>query len=131
MAKTNIRTPMPVKMRAKQFAMFDAMKGLTEAIKEREKYFCRKKELSESRISEINDQLVAINEGDVISVHYYCEYDNRYRQIAGTVVKLDSFWKEVQIDKTSIGFSEIESITFVKTTTSVYNQDRHSVADTN
>ena len=33
--RATIRTPMPVKMRAKQLMMFDAMKGLTEAIGER------------------------------------------------------------------------------------------------
>lgn len=44
-------------MRAKQFAMFDALKGLKDAIAEKEKEFCSKRELTEERIDEINQTL--------------------------------------------------------------------------
>ena len=70
--KTTIRTPMPIKMRAKQFAMFDAMKGLTEAIAGKEESYIQKKELSESRIEEINQQLQTLRKGDRVNLSYYC-----------------------------------------------------------
>ena len=38
MGRTTTRIPMPIKQRAKQFAMFDAMKGLTEAIAAKERH---------------------------------------------------------------------------------------------
>ena len=38
---------MPAKIRAKQFMMFDAMKGLTEAIAAKERQFYPQKELAE------------------------------------------------------------------------------------
>lgn len=99
-----------LRMRAKQFAMFDALKGLTEAIAEKEKQYCRKKELSESEIAEINDQLVTLNEGDVISVNYYCNYSKQYRKITGTIMKIDSFWKEVQIEKRLLVFLKLKAL---------------------
>ena len=108
--RTTIRTPMPVKMRAKQFMMFDAMKGLTEAIAEKEESYAPRKELSESRIEEINQQLQMLQAGDTITISYYCSYEKQYRAIKETIIRIDSFWKELQIGGTVISFSEIEEI---------------------
>ena len=110
MGKATIRVPMPIKMRAKQFAMFDALKGLREAIAEKEKQSSQKKELSESRIDEINTQLTLLCVGDFVAVEYYCSYGKKYRKIEGKLVKIDVFWRELQINRTVIGFSEIENI---------------------
>lgn len=108
--KTTIRTPMPIKMRAKQFAMFDALKGLTEAIAEKERQCVPQIELSEERIEEINCKLKAISSGDIITVVYYCQYSKQYRQLSGKVVGIDSYWKSVQIGSVSISFDEIFEI---------------------
>lgn len=108
--KTTIRTPMPIKMRAKQFAMFDALKGLTEAIAEKESFYTPKKELSESRIEEINHQLQMLKKGDIVTLSYYCSYGRQYRTITEVISKIDLFWKEIQIGGTVIGFSEIHEI---------------------
>ena len=109
-ARTTIRTPMPIRMRAKQFAMFDALKGLTEAIAEKEHQFCPKKELTEERIKEINQCLTMLLEGDIVSVTYYCQYGRQYQRLTGTLRRVDDYWNEVQVEKTVIGFGEILDI---------------------
>ena len=101
---------MPIRMRAKQFAMFDALKGLKEAIAEKERQQTPRKELSEGRIEEINQQLSLINKGDFISVTYHCQYGKQYRQISGRIDKVDEYWKVLQIGEISIAFEEIFSI---------------------
>lgn len=108
--KTTIRTPMPIKMRAKQFAMFDALKGLTDAVAEKERRQTPKKELAEGRIEEINQQLLLINKGDFVSVTYYCQHGKQYRQITGRIDKVDKYWKILQIGEVSIAFEAIFSI---------------------
>ena len=110
MAKTTTRIPMPVRMRAKQFAMFDALKGLTEAIAEKERLLYPKKELSAERIEEINAVLAALNPGDEVTVEYYCQYGNCYKQITGSVQKIDSFWEQIELNDVSISFQELYSI---------------------
>lgn len=109
-ARTTTRVPMPIKMRAKQFAMFDAMKGLTEAIAEKEESYIPRKELSESRIEEINQQLQMLQKGDRVNLSYYCSYGRQYRETTGIIVRIDLFWNELQVGETVIGFSEIDDI---------------------
>lgn len=110
MARATIRMPMPVKMRAKQFAMFDAMKGLTEAIAEKERQYTNKKDLSEDRVNEINDILCELQPGDDVEVGYYCQYGKTYRKVTGVLRKIDCYWKTVVIESTTISFGEIDSI---------------------
>lgn len=110
MVRTTIRTPMSVKMRAKQFMMFDAMKGLTEAIAAKEQQLYPQKELAEDRIEEINRKLSELRVGDAVTIYYYCQYAKAYNQLTGTIIKIDTFWKTLQIDEKTIDFSEIDSI---------------------
>ena len=112
--KTTIRTPIPVKIRAKQFAMFDAMKGLTDAIAAKEQQDYPKRELTEERINEINQCLSKLQTGDRVTLSYYCQYGKQYCQLTGTVTKIDSFWQEIQIGSMTICFSEIDSIILEK-----------------
>lgn len=111
MARTTIRTPMPAKIRAKQFMMFDAMKGLTEAIAEKERQFYPQKELADDRIAELNGKLSALRVGDAVTIDYYCQYAKNYTQLTGIITKIDAFWKTIQINEKTIDFCEIDSIT--------------------
>ncbi len=120
MARTTIRMPMPVKMRAKQFAMFDAMKGLTEAIAEKDHQYYPRRELTEERKTEINGKLSAVNKGDWVTVAYYCQYGKRYRQLSGKVVRVDNYWKVIQIGAVSIAFDELYDIVEELMTNEVY-----------
>ena len=110
MARTTTRVPMSVKNRAKQFMMFDAMKGLTEAIAEKERQFTPKKELAEDRIAELNECLMALQPGTEVTVDYYCQYESRYKQLSGQVKKIDLYWEAIQIDECTVAFSEISNI---------------------
>ena len=83
---------MPRSKRAAQFAMFDALKGLKEAI------------------AEINAQLTNLKSGNVATVVYYCDYAQEYHQITGPVRKVDGYWKVLQIGDLSIDFCEIAEI---------------------
>lgn len=71
--------------------MFDAMKGLTEAIAEKERQFTPKRELAEDRIEELNELLMELYTGDEVTVEYYCQYESRYKQITVRVKKIDLY----------------------------------------
>lgn len=113
MGRTAIRVPMPIKQRAKQFAMFDAMKGLTEAIAEKERQICPKRELEKDKIDELNESLSMLHPGDEVTVEYYCQYGNQYKQLTGMVKKIDLFWKELQIGESFVAFQEISNIELI------------------
>lgn len=110
MAVKAVRAPMPRSKRAAQFAMFDALKGLKEAIAEKERIPTPRRILSEDAIAEINAQLVALKPGNMAMVVYYCEYAQEYHQLTGAVRKIDSYWKILLIGNVSIDFCEIAEI---------------------
>ena len=110
--KTTIRSPMPVKMRAKQFMMFDAMKGLTEAIAEKERQYYPQKELTEERICEINRQLAGLRIGNITTVYYYCVNRKQYIEITGPLLKIDPLEKEIHVGKDIVKFCEIDRIEY-------------------
>ena len=110
MAAKVVRAPMPRSKRAAQFAMFDALKGLKEAIAEKERIPTPRRILSEDAIAEINAQLTSLKPGNVATVVYYCDYAQEYHQLTGSVRKVDAYWKLLQIGNVSIDFCEIAEI---------------------
>ena len=44
------------------------------------------------------------------TVVYYGAYEQAYKQLTGTVKKVDSFWKTLQIGDITIDFSEIAEL---------------------
>ena len=98
---------MPASRRAKQFMAFDALKGLKEAIAARERLTEPRKELSEDRIREISDQLLRLQPGQMVTVVYYCAYEQSYLQLTGPVTKVDGYWCCLQVGQTMIDFTEI------------------------
>ena len=113
MARTTVRAPMPASRRAKQFAPFDALKGLKEAIVEKERMPTPRRILAEDALAEINEQLSVLRKGTMATVVYYCEYAQEYHQITGTVVAVDTYWRLLQVGNTSIDFSEIAEIEII------------------
>ena len=101
---------MPIRMRAKQFAMFDALKGLREAITGKEQQYCTKIEIAEDKIDEINSTISFLRKGDNVTIKYYCEYSKNYKMISGEIEKLDIFWKSIQVGNIAISFTEITDI---------------------
>lgn len=110
MVQSKPRVPMPPSHRAKQFAPFQALKGLNEAIARKEKKPAPRRYLTEDAIAEINAALKALKKGQMITVVYYCEYEQDYYQLTGAVVKVDSYWKILQVGNMSIEFCEIFEI---------------------
>lgn len=107
MAKTTVRAPMPPSRRAKQFAPFDALKGLKEAIARKEHVPEPRRELSEDAIAEINAKLTMLKPGSWVTVVYYCNYTQEIHQLTGQVSKVDSYWKTLEIGNVSIDFAEL------------------------
>ena len=83
--------------RAKQFLPFDALKGLQEALREKEQEQEEKIELSEETLTELNDSFNQIEKGSYVKIKYY--KNRRYSEIEGTVTNIDYIKKKIQIDK--------------------------------
>ena len=113
MARTTVRAPMPASRRAKQFAPFDALKGLKEAIAEKERIPTPRRILAEDALAELNQQLSQLRKGTIVTVVYYCIYAQEYHQITGVVVSVDCYWNLLQVGNMAIDFSEIAEIEII------------------
>ena len=102
-----VRVPMPRSKRAKIFSSFDALSGLKEAIEAKERVIEPRRYPSEDAIAEINAKLLNLQKGQIITVVYYGDYEQRYLQLTGPVIKVDPYWHSIQIENITIDFSEI------------------------
>ena len=110
MATKTVRAPMPRSRRAKQFMTFDALRGLKEAIAAKERVIEPRRYLSEDAIAEINDKLVSLHKGEIITITYYGIYEQTYKQLTGPVKRIDVYWNSLQLGDIAIEFSEIYDI---------------------
>jgi len=95
--------------RAKQFLPFDALKGLQEALREKEIEHEEKRELSEESLKELEKKFNKIEKGSQVKIKYY--KNNEYIEIAGVVTNIDYIKKKIQINKTeNINISDILKI---------------------
>ena len=83
--------------RAKQFLPFDALKGLQEALREKEIEYEAKKDLSEDTLQELNTKFNQIENGKYVKIKYY--KNGRYSEIKGIVTNIDYIKKKIQINK--------------------------------
>lgn len=114
MARTTVRAPMPASRRAKQFVPFDALKGLKEAIAEKERIPTPRRILADDAIEELNQLLSELRKRNIVTVVYYCINEQEYHQITGTVVLVDKYRNLLQIDNIAIDFSEISEIEIIR-----------------
>lgn len=97
--------------RAKQFLPFDALKGLQEALKEKEKEleFVQRIDLVDEVIEKISEKLQMLELGNVVVVKYYC--NKSYKEVIGEVRKVDRVKKKLVIlvgnEEVSVKFSDI------------------------
>ena len=77
--------------RARQFLPFDALKGLQEALREKEIELDERKELSEESIEELSNKLQMVERGNKVRLVYY--HQRKYRQIEGTVIDFRRWFK--------------------------------------
>ena len=110
MLKRGPRAPMPPSRRAKQFAPFDALKGLTEAIAAKEKRPEPRRELTDYMKEQINNTLTDLRKGQQVTVVYYGSMEQETLQVTGTVMKVDAYWQTLQVNKLVIDFSEVYEI---------------------
>ena len=97
--------------RAKQFASFDALKGLREALLQKEKIIVPKTELSEDKKAELDRILHMIKPSDMITVIYYA--DSEYLKITGMVSRFSSGSRMLQIAGTKLSFDNIRDIELI------------------
>lgn len=105
-----IRAPMPPSKRAKIFSMFDALKGLKEALAAKERIPEERKILAVDAIEELNRTLTELDKGATITVVYYCIHGQCYNQLTGPLIKVDPFWRNLQLGQTCIDFEDIYEI---------------------
>ena len=107
MATKTVRAPMTRARRAKQFMPFDALVGLRDAIAAKERVTEPRRYLTEDAITEINDSLLELKKGQIITVVYYGIYEQTYLQLTGAVTKVDPYWHSLQLGNVVIDFREI------------------------
>ncbi len=110
MLKRGPRAPMPPSRRAKQFAPFDALKGLKEAIAAKEKRPEPRREITDYMKEQINITLSDLRKGQQVTVVYYCTMEQETLQITGTIMKVDPYWQTLQVNNVAIDFSEIYDV---------------------
>ena len=98
---------MPRSKRAKIFSSFDALSGLKEAIAAKERVIEPRRYPSEDAVAEINEKLLELHKGQIVTVVYYGIYEQIYLQLTGPVTKVDSYWQSLQIGDITIDFPEI------------------------
>lgn len=104
---------MPRINRASQFAPFDALKGLSEAIKlkEYEHERVQKNNLSEDEILRISKILSKIKRGDTIFVKYF--FDGYIKEITGSA-KIFICEGYLLVSDIEINFNDILDIKIIK-----------------
>lgn len=94
--------------RAKQFMPFAALKGLPEALAQKEKIIVPKIELSEDYRDELDRILSGIRLRDIITIVYF--HDGCYIRTSGMVSRIDTLSGYIQIVNRKIYFKDIYSI---------------------
>lgn len=83
--------------RAKQFLPFDALKGLQEALREKEIEYEEKKDLSEDTLNDLNNKFNQIDNGSFVKITFY--KNGKYSEIKGRVTNINYIKKKIQINK--------------------------------
>ena len=101
---------MPPSQRAKQFAPFDALVGLRQALKEKEKIRVPRKEISDDMAEEIDRNLKSLEAGKIVTIVWYNEIERNYIQITGEVKNINVKKRFIQIEAIYIHFDDIYEI---------------------
>lgn len=96
--------------RAKQFAPFDALKGLQEALREKERLHERveRKEISEEKQEELTILTSRLSKGKEIRVVFYNE--GGYYELKGKVSGVDFVYKYLVVGEGKIFFEDISDL---------------------
>ena len=96
--------------RAKQFAPFEALKGLREALaeKEYEHEKAQQRELSEDEANKIQASLIKLQKGDTVQLT--CFESGYYIEVKGQINKIDFIFKYLTIGEGKVLFDDIYEI---------------------
>jgi len=94
--------------RAKQFMPFDALRGLREAYRDKERVIIKKKDLSEDQKNELSSNFKYIKKGVLIKLVYYDNYE--YVELEGLVSNIDYVYKTITVVQKVISINDICSI---------------------
>ncbi|WP_330682375.1 YolD-like family protein [Frisingicoccus sp.] len=94
--------------RAKQFMPFAALKGYSEALRKKERIIVPRRELSEEYGEELDRKLRQVQEGEMISVVYYCR--GEYVRLTGKVAKIDKEARMIRIVNEKIAFDDLYAL---------------------
>ena len=99
--------------RAKQFAPFDAMKGLQEALRDREERHARveRHDISEEQIEKNSEVLSQVTKGTKVRIECYRAFHDI--TVTGTVTVIDTVFRYLMIDEQKLPFGDIYSIEIV------------------
>ncbi len=100
------RGRMALEDRAKQFMPFDALKGLREALREKERILEERRLLSEDQEEELDRTLHALRPGEEAEIEYY-QGETRMR-LTGRVRRVDSSRGILQIEDLEIPLKELQ-----------------------
>ena len=108
------RLKMSRQERAKQFAPFDALKGLHEAIKlkEFEHEMISRNEMCEDEIKIISAELSKINKGDKVKVKFF--RDGHIVDLEG-VAQIDVFEQILKVGAFIVGFDDLKEVKILET----------------
>ena len=98
--------------RAKQFMPFAALKGYEEALRQKEKIIIPRSELSEEKLSELDDIFKELSLGKIISCIHYDSREGLYLKTTGMISKIDTSSRILKIVNTKINFDDIYEISF-------------------
>jgi len=99
--------------RAKQFAPFDALRGLREALakKEREHERQERGEVSEETAAEIEATLIKLKKGDRVRALIFD--DGYYVTVEGQVTNFDVTYRYIKVEDGKIPFSDLYDLKIV------------------
>ncbi|WP_026516136.1 YolD-like family protein [Butyrivibrio sp. MC2021] len=102
------RQKMSMDKRAAQFLPFQAVKGLDEALRSKEKIVVEKPEYSEYMLEELDKKMHEVRKGRIITCIYYQK--GEYIKLTGLVARFDEVARILQIVNTKIEFDNILDI---------------------
>ncbi|GAA6509425.1 hypothetical protein K360107B91_25930 [Enterocloster bolteae] len=106
------RAKMSVQDRAKQFLPFAALKGLPEALAEKERVVVPKIILTEDMSEELNRKMQQIEPGMIIGVVYF--HKDEYLKVTGMVARFNINSRVLQVVNTKISFDDVLDIEFCR-----------------
>lgn len=105
MATKTVRPKMSVENRAKQFMPFAALRGLAEALAQKEKIIVDRIELTEDMAAELDWSMRGLEAGMIVAVVYFCK--GEYLKKTGIVSMIDKVSRVLHIVEMKIGFEEL------------------------